>query len=160
MVIGIAMLSKPIWSIFYGTSELELGGLVLAVSIFGALFYNIYMITSSTLQSLNKFKAVYFTTLLGYIANAVLDVPFMLFFNWIGVEPFVGAIIASITGYTLSYGTALFIIKKCVASVNVRLQSLKQKCKLLPCGSGIPGPDGNTRNNSVRLEKFIIPGFA
>ncbi len=112
MVIGIAMLSKPIWSIFYGTSELELGGLVLAVSIFGALFYNIYMITSSTLQSLNKFKAVYFTTLLGYIANAVLDVPFMLFFYLLGIEPFVGAIIASITGYTLSYGTALFILKK------------------------------------------------
>ena len=78
MVLGISLLATPIWSVFYGTEELALGGLVLAVYIFVSLFFNLYMVTSSTLQSLNKFKAVYFTTLLGYITNALLDVPLKL----------------------------------------------------------------------------------
>lgn len=112
MVLGISLLATPIWSIFYGTEELELGGLVLAVYIFVSLFFNLYMVTSSTLQSLNKFKAVYFTTLLGYITNALLDVPFMLICNALGLEPFIGAILASVCGYSLSVFTALRVLKK------------------------------------------------
>lgn len=112
MVLGISLLATPIWSVFYGTEELALGGLVLAVYIFVSLFFNLYMVTSSTLQSLNKFKAVYFTTLLGYITNALLDVPFMLICNALGLEPFIGAILASVCGYSLSVFTALRVLKK------------------------------------------------
>ena len=112
MVLGISLLATPIWSVFYGTEQLELGGLVLAVYIFVSLFFNLYMVTSSTLQSLNKFKAVYFTTLLGYITNALLDVPLMLICNALGLEPFIGAILASVCGYSLSVFTALHILKK------------------------------------------------
>ena len=112
MVLGISLLATPIWSIFYGTEELTLGGLVLAIYIFVSLFFNLYMVTSSTLQSLNKFKAVYFTTLLGYITNALLDVPFMLLCNALGLEPFIGAILASVCGYSLSVFTALRVLKK------------------------------------------------
>ena len=112
MVLGISLLATPIWSIFYGTEELTLGGLVLAIYIFVSLFFNLYMVTSSTLQSLNKFKAVYFTTLLGYITNALLDVPFMLICNALGLEPFIGAILASVCGYSLSVFTALRVLKK------------------------------------------------
>ena len=112
MVLGISLLATPIWSVFYGTEELTLGGLVLAVYIFVSLFFNLYMVTSSTLQSLNKFKAVYFTTLLGYITNALLDVPLMLICNALGLEPFIGAILASVCGYSLSVFTALRVLKK------------------------------------------------
>ena len=112
MVLGISLLATPIWSVFYGTEQLELGGLVLAIYIFVSLFFNLYMVTSSTLQSLNKFKAVYFTTLLGYITNALLDVPFMLICNALGLEPFIGAILASVCGYSLSVFTALRVLKK------------------------------------------------
>ena len=112
MVLGISLLATPIWSVFYGTEQLELGGLVLSVYIFVSLFFNLYMVTSSTLQSLNKFKAVYFTTLFGYITNAVLDVPLMLICNALGLEPFIGAILASVCGYSLSVFTALRVLKK------------------------------------------------
>lgn len=112
MVIGISMLSKPIWSIFYGTSELTLGSLVLSIYIFVALFFNLYMITSSTLQSLNKFKAVYLTTLLGYATNAILDIPLMIFFHSIGLQPFIGAIVASILGYSVSALCTLIILRR------------------------------------------------
>ncbi len=112
MVLGISLLSKPIWGIFYGTEELSLGGLVLSVYIFIALFFNIYMVTSSTLQSLNKFKAVYLTTLLGYVTNALLDVPLMLLCHALGLEPFIGAVLASILGYSLSAISTLVLLNK------------------------------------------------
>ena len=112
MVLGISFLAKPIWNIFYGNSNLELGSIVLGVSIFGALFYNIYMITSMTLQSLNKFKAVYFTTFLGYLTNAFLDVPLMLLCQHLNLQPFIGALLASILGYSLASFSALIILRK------------------------------------------------
>lgn len=112
MVLGISFLAKPIWNIFYGNSNLELGSIVLGVSIFGALFYNIYMITSMTLQSLNKFKAVYFTTFLGYLTNAFLDVPLMLLCHHLNLQPFIGALLATILGYTLASFSALIILRK------------------------------------------------
>ena len=112
MVLGISLLSKPIWGIFYGIEELSLGGLVLGVYIFIALFFNIYMVTSSTLQSLNKFKAVYLTTLLGYLTNAFLDVPLMLLCHVLGLEPFIGAVMASILGYSLSAISTLVLLNK------------------------------------------------
>ena len=112
MVIGISLLSRPIWSIFYGATDVDLGGLVLGFYIFISLFSNIYMVTSSTLQSLNKFKTVYLTTLGGYVLNALLDVPFMLVVHHLGFEPFIGAVFASIVGYSFSAFSALFILKK------------------------------------------------
>ncbi len=112
MVLGISFLAKPIWNIFYGNSNLDLGSLVLGVSIYGALFYNIYMITSMTLQSLNKFKAVYLTTFLGYITNALLDVPLMLLCYHLNLEPFIGALFATILGYILASTSALIVLRK------------------------------------------------
>ena len=70
------------------------------------------MVTSSTLQSLNKFKSVYLTSLLGYITNAVLDVPLMLLMHSLGFEPFIGAILASILGYSFSVVTAMYVMRK------------------------------------------------
>ena len=112
MVLGISLLSKPIWSIFYGTEALELGSLVLGVYIFTPLFFNLYMVTSSTLQSMNKFKAVYFTTILGYATNAILDIPLMLLCHTMGLEPFIGACIASMLGYLVSVVTTLLYLKR------------------------------------------------
>lgn len=110
MVVGISLLSKPIWSIFYGYNIN--GAIILSCHIFTSLFFNIYVVTSSTLQSLNKFKAVYLSTLSGFLTNALLDVPLMLLFNALGLRPYLGAILATCIGYSLSVFIALKILKK------------------------------------------------
>ena len=70
------------------------------------------MITSSTLQSLNKFKLVFFTTILGYVINACLDVPLMLLCHKLGFMPFIGACIASVIGYSTSIIITLVKLNK------------------------------------------------
>ena len=112
MMIGISLLARPIWSIFYGSQYLELGENVLQFYIYTTIFVNLYMVSTSTLQSLNKFKNVYQTTLLGYVTNAILDVPFMFLFYSLGYSPFIGTIFASILGYGVSFIMTLNILKR------------------------------------------------
>ena len=111
MAVGISLLSKPVWSIFYGTGS-QYGPIILSVSVFMCVLLNLYIVVGSTLQGLNKFKLVYKTTLFGFVTNALLDVPIMLLYNRIGIPPFLGALTASIIGYTVSVLIALILMKK------------------------------------------------
>lgn len=110
MTVGLSMLSKPVWTAFYGVSNY--GPIIFRFSVFTALFSNIYMVSGSTLQGLNKFKGVYLSTILGFLINAILDVPLMLLCHEIGIYAFYGAIISTIIGYSISVGIALRILKK------------------------------------------------
>jgi len=109
MVIGISMLAKPIWTIFYGYNEI--GITILSVNIFVALFLNLFMVTNFTLQSANMFKTVYISALSGFILNAVLDAPLMILFSKIGIPAFLGATAATIVGYSVSVLIALLTFK-------------------------------------------------
>ena len=106
MVIGISLLSDSIWGIFYGYSSL--GTKVLSVEIFTALFYNFNTVTFTILQSMDKFKTVYLSTFIGYITNAILDIPLMLLCYKLNYSPFYSSII----GLGLSTFLALRKLKK------------------------------------------------
>ena len=110
MTVGISILSTPIWTIFYNTNKY--GGLILSINIFTALLVNINISTSTMLQSMNKFKAVYLSVLLGFVTNGILDVPMMYLCKYIGIESFIGSIIATCVGYFLSIGVSIYYLKK------------------------------------------------
>jgi len=110
MVVGISLLAKPVWTIFYGYNEL--GVTILSLNIFVALFLNLFMVTNFTLQSANMFKTVYISALSGFILNALLDAPFMILFSKIGIPAYLGATVATLTGYTVSVLVALLTLKK------------------------------------------------
>lgn len=110
LVLGLSFLATPVWKIFYGNNIY--GPIVLKVSIINALFTNLYMVTSSTLQGLNKFKLVYKTTLSGFILNMILDVPMMLLFNKLGLYAFHGALVSTAIGYIVSTTVGLYSLKK------------------------------------------------
>ncbi len=110
MAIGLSLLANAVWSIFFGYNEL--GASILAVFIFPTVFYNLYTITSMTLQSVNQFKAFYFTTILGLFLNAVLDIPFMILLHHFGIPAWIGAGIATVIGYATSTILSLWILKR------------------------------------------------
>ena len=110
MVLGISLLAKPIWSLFYGYNEI--GVTILSLNIFVALFMNLFMVTNFTLQSSNMFKTVYISALTGFILNALLDAPFMILFSKIGVPAYLGATVATLTGYFVSVLIAIITLKK------------------------------------------------
>ena len=110
LAIGLSMLSKQVWSIFYGYNDI--GATILSLSVFVAVSLNIYMVTSSIVQGLNKFKVVYISAISGFLSNMILDVPLMLLFNKIGLPSYLGALVSSIIGYLLSVFIALKALNK------------------------------------------------
>ena len=72
--------------------------------------FNILLVNS--FYKLNKFKLVYKSALLGFVLNALLDVPIMLLFNVLGIPPFLGAGTASIIGYASASIYVLYVLRK------------------------------------------------
>lgn len=108
--IGLSILSKSVWTIFYNTNEY--GPIILSLMVFSALFGNLYLIISTICQSLSKYKLVYKVSITGFCLNALLDVPIMYLFYAIGFKPFLGSITASIIGYSTSIFIGLHALKK------------------------------------------------
>lgn len=103
LTLGVSILAAPIWTVFYNINRY--GGEILAVMVFNALMGNIDMIVMTILQGINKFKAVYRSSIYGFLFKVVLDVPLMILFNNMGLGAYYGAILAS----TISYGVSIYI---------------------------------------------------
>ncbi len=111
MGIGLTVLAKPVWTIFYGSNAT--GTLVLAISVWASVALNFYMVTSSTLQSLSKYKLVYISALIGFTVNLGLNISLMYLFSKTSfIPPFYGAVIGTIVGYLLSSFIALYSLRK------------------------------------------------
>lgn len=110
MSIGLSILSRPVWTMFYGANDI--GSTILKLTAFSALFGNLYMIVSAICQSLNKFKAVYLVSFTGFLLNASLDVPIMLLYSKIGIPSYLGSVTASIIGYSTSTIIGLILLRK------------------------------------------------
>lgn len=110
LTVGISILATPIWTVFYNTNQY--GGLILRLNIFTALLVNLNLSTSTMLQSMNKFKAVYISVIAGFVTNGLLDVPLMYLCKYIGIESFIGSILATVIGYILSISISIHYLKK------------------------------------------------
>ena len=110
MTIFLSLLSKPVWTLFYGESIY--GPLIYKVFVFGAVFGGLYGLIVNALQGLNKYKLVITSVLTGLLINTILDIPFMLLCHKLNIEASYGAIFASIIGYFISIITSMYILKK------------------------------------------------
>lgn len=107
---GLSFLAEPVWNVFYGINEL--GSTAFKLSIITAIFSNLYLISIQTAQGINEYKTVYIAVLVGFLTNALLDVPLMLLCNLIKLPPYYGAPLATIIGLILSITIVLLKIKK------------------------------------------------
>lgn len=105
LTLGLSILATPVWTVFYNINHY--GGAILQVLIFNSLAVNVYMIVSTTLQSMNKFKGVYQSAIFGFLLNAVLVIPCMILFNNINIPAYYGAILATFISYLVSIGIGL-----------------------------------------------------
>lgn len=110
MCVGLSLLSKSVWSVFYGVSEV--GALIFSMQILVSLFYNLFLITNSTLHGLNKSKTVYKSVTIGLVTNMCLNIPLMLLFNKLGLAPYLGAILSTAIGYIVAFCLSLKRLKK------------------------------------------------
>lgn len=110
MCVGLSLLSKSVWSVFYGYNEI--GALIFSMQILVSLFYNLFLVTNSALHGLNKSKVVYRSVIIGLTTNVLLNIPFMVLFYKLGLAPYLGAILSTATGYILAFTLSLKKLKK------------------------------------------------
>ena len=112
MAVGLSILAKPVFYAFYGASNW--GPKVFCFTIFIALFRCIFTTSVSIAQSLNKFKNVFISIIAGILVKLVLQYPFMNLFDALGLYPFWGSTLATLTGLATSFITNLIVINKVV----------------------------------------------
>ena len=89
-VIGISILSNEIWGAFYSINEyIDLNGYLLSWYAPVALFFGLFIVTSSILQGINQQKFAIYSVVIGLVLKSLLNVPLM---RWFGPE---GAVIAT-----------------------------------------------------------------
>ena len=112
MTVGLSILAKPVFYAFYGSSIW--GPKVFCLSIFVALARCIFTTSVSIVQSLNKFKNVFISIIVGILVKIILQYPLMLLYNNIGIYPFYGSISATIIGLITSFIINIVVINKVV----------------------------------------------
>lgn len=110
LTILISIFSKEVWTIFYGY-DAE-GALIISYSIHIGILASLSTIGTTALQSINKFKEVYISVIIGMVTNALLDAPLIIFLNKMGFHPCYGSITASVIGFSITVILSLYYIKK------------------------------------------------
>lgn len=124
MVTGLIILSYPVFKIFYG--DVPYGPGILRIVMVNSLVWNLHMVSEMSLQAMNKFKMVYFTTFFGFGLDALLDIPMILLFDKLGLPPYHGVVMASIVAFIISIGITLILLKK---EYNLSYGSILKSCK-------------------------------
>ena len=110
VTIFFSLLSKPLWTLFYGQSYY--GPIVYKAFVYTALFGGVYTIIINTLQGINKYKLVIYTVLLGLLINGILDIPLMILAHNLNMNASYGAVAADLIGYSASIFISMYILNK------------------------------------------------
>ena len=110
MTVGLSILAKPVWMIFYGTSKY--GALTYQYLVFVALATAIFTSTVTIVQLLKEYKAVLVSLIAGMLVKVSLNIPFIYGFNKMGLPAFYGAITTTILGFFTSSIISMVFLKR------------------------------------------------
>ena len=106
----ISFLAKPIWLLFYGSSNY--GPSILTYYVFVGLFSGLLFITISIIQLYKDYKTIIISILSGLVLKILLNNNLIVAFYKMGVPAYYGIITASILGYLLSFVIAIIMLSK------------------------------------------------
>ena len=110
MTVGLSILAKPVWTIFYGVSEF--GPSVYQFYVFVALATTLCTASVTILQLLKEYKQVFICLLTGLLTNACLNIPLLYAFDYMGFPAYYGSTLSTILGYSVCSYLALRYINK------------------------------------------------
>lgn len=110
MTLGLFLLARPIWIIFYGYSAISIE--VFQVFILQSIPFSLMTILINIVQTTNKNKVAILTLLLAFIANALLNIPMMYFCERIGFGGYQGASVATLITQIIPCIFLIFYLKK------------------------------------------------
>jgi len=110
MSLLLFLLSNEAYYLFYGSSNY--GGFILKFSALSHIFFGLWTVLNSSLQSMRKFKIIYLNSAVGLTLNALLDIPMILLFHKIGIPEYIATVVCTCIGYAVSIAIVLIYLKK------------------------------------------------
>ena len=109
MTLGISFLSKPIWNVFYGTSEY--GPSILSIYIFVGLVIGLFTAMITVVQLFKDYKMVFISLISGVLVKCLLNVSLIRTFYILGIPAYYGVIVASLLGYLTSFIICIVVLR-------------------------------------------------
>ena len=110
MTFGLSLLSRCVWTIFYGVNEL--GFVTFSFSIFIALFMSLFSISISIVQILKEYKCVYISLVIGFLCKCILNIPLIHLVYKLNLPAQFGSVLATIMAYIIPTIICLIYLKK------------------------------------------------
>ena len=110
MTVGLSILAKPVWTIFYGISAY--GSITYQYLVFVALVTSIFTATATIIQLLKEYKVLYISLIIGILIKILFNIPFIYGFNKMGLPAFYGSITATILGFLVPVIICMSCLKK------------------------------------------------
>ena len=111
MTVGLSFLASPVWEIFYGNHGLAAE--VFSVFIFNGLTSALYTVTLTIMQSVDKYKVVFYSLFIEVLIKLVLQYPLMILAYKMGIGPYCGNIAATIIATCSTFTISMvYMVKK------------------------------------------------
>lgn len=110
MTLGLSLLARPIWTVFYGHSILS--STIFQYSVFIALFSSVITTLNVILQSLNENGRMFIYIMTGFFVKIIFNIPLMYSFERIGLHAGYGVVTATILGFSTSIVLILLRLRK------------------------------------------------
>ena len=130
MVFGISFLAKPLWILFYGSSDI--GPSLLTYFIFTGLASSLFTVIITIIHLFKDNKILAISLFTGVIIKMLFNVPLISSFYRRGFPPYYGVISATIFGYLISIVISLVYLNK---KSNINFEKLVSNFFDILCGS-------------------------
>lgn len=110
MTVGLAFLSGPVWTVFYGYDLFSIN--LMQVFVFQALTFSIYSILINASQTLNETKFVLSVLAGSFLAKAILNIPMMHLFHNLKIGVQYAPVILNICIQIIVVIIIMFVINK------------------------------------------------
>ena len=110
MTIGIFLLAKPVWIIFYGYDLLSID--IFKLYVFQAITFSFFSVLIDAAQTMNNTKLTFGVLLVSLILKALLNVPSMNICDSLGIGAYYGPIIVTLLIQILSTFFILFVFNR------------------------------------------------
>lgn len=122
IIIAMSIFTNVIWNFFYGSDPLSIS--VYSYYIWCSLFLIFFTVSISILQCFNSYKVVFWSLIIGFVANATLNIPFMHYAYNLGYDSYYGNISATMFGYFISMIICIYFL---IYKYNINLKETIKK---------------------------------
>lgn len=129
MTVGLSLIARPIWVIFYGYDELSIT--IFRLFVFQALTFSFYTILIDIFQTMNDTKIALGTLIGSFLGKVLLNIPMMYLCKAIGIGVYYGPIITTLLTHSIAI---TFLIIKLKTKYHINYQStIYNAIKIILC---------------------------